>query len=158
MKKHFILFTLLLAALSVQAQQVPPSMGITLKSGCGTSFYLDYIQKLTFSDGNLVVTMKDGTEEGGSFALFDISFVEFFSVGSVDRATVPADIFLWSPVTSELTVRCPAGTAIHIYTAGGCRQLTAIQSITQSPISLATLPSGIYIIEAGGKTTKIQHR
>lgn len=158
MKKLFILFTLLLAAFSVQAQQVPPSMGINLKSGSGESFSLDYIQKLTFSGGNLVVTMKEGRENGGSFALSDISYVEFYAVGSVDRATVPADIFVWSPVTSELTVRCPAGTPIHIYTASGRRQLTAIQSITQSPISLATLPSGIYIVEAGGKTTKIQHR
>ena len=60
MKKLFILFTLLLAAFSVQAQQVPPSMGINLKSGSGESFSLDYIQKLTFSGGNLVVTMKEG--------------------------------------------------------------------------------------------------
>ena len=158
MKKHLILFALLLAAFAAQAQQIPPSLGVSYKAGGGTFFYLDYIQKLTFSGGNLVVTMKDGAQESASIALSDISYMEFYSAGAVDRATVPADIFLWSPVTNELTVRCPAGTAIHIYSPDGRRQLSAIQSVAQSPISLTTLPSGIYIVEVGGKTTKIQHR
>lgn len=158
MKRHFFLFALLLVAIAAQAQQVPPSLGINFKAGGGTSFQLDYIQKLTFSNSNLVVTMKEGAQESAAIALADISFMEFYSAGAIDRATVPADVFLWSPVTNELTVRCPAGTAIHIYSPDGRKQLSAIQSVSQSPISLAALPSGIYIVEVGGKTTKIQHR
>ena len=157
MKKHFILFTLLLAALSVQAQQVPPSLGIFMKSGSETSFTLDYIQKLTFFDGNVVVTMKEGAEKSGSFALSDIKYMHFFATGAVETEKV-GDFFVWSPLTNELTVRCTPGTVIRIYSSNGRQVLTAIQSIAQSPISLATLPSGIYIVEAGDKTTKIQHR
>ena len=158
MKKHLILFALLLTAFAAQAQQVPPSLGVSYKAGGSTFFYLDYIQKLTFTGGNLVVTMKDGAQESASIAINDISVMRFFSAGAVDRATVPADIFLWSPVTSELTVRCAAGTPIRIYSAGGQSVFTAIQSVTGSPINLSTLPKGIYIVEAAQKTTKILRR
>jgi hypothetical protein len=154
MKKKFLLFTLLLSALTVQAQQVPPSLGIDLKDGFET-YYLDYIQKITFSNGNMVIAMTEG--EGGSFAISSIKKVFFYSTGSVQRETLK-DFFVWAPVTQELTVRCAAGTPIRIYSAGGQSVFTAIQSVTGAPINLSTLPKGIYIVEAAQKTTKILRR
>lgn len=160
MKKHFILFTLLLAALSVQAQIVPPALYIQAKDGSSAgNYFLEDIRSITFSDGNMVVTVRDnayptnsGTE---SYSLANINGIYFdYKTYGVSQNEVK-DFFLWSPLTGNLTVRCAAGTAIRVYASDGRQAMTVIQTVAQSPISLSALPQGLYVVEAAGKTLKI---
>ena len=152
MKKLYILFTLLLAALSVQAQIASPSLWIDSKDG-STNYYYSDIQKITFSDGNMVVSMKEGGSN--SFAISSIIRLLFMPGGGFVQQETVKDFFVWAPLTKELSVRCPAGTAIRVYSPNGRLALTAIQSITQSPVNLSSLPKGVYVVEAASKTSKI---
>ena len=152
MKKQFILFTLLLAALFVQAQIASPSLLIDSKDG-STNYYYSDIQKITFSDGNMVVSMKEGGSN--SFAISSIIRLRFMPGGDFVQQETVKDFFVWAPLTKELSVRCPAGTAIRVYSPNGRLALTAIQSITQSPVNLSSLPKGVYVVEAASKTSKI---
>ena len=152
MKKLFILFTLLLAALFVQAQIASPSLLIDSKDG-STNYYYSDTQKITFSDGNMVVSMKEGGSN--SFAISSIIRLRFMPGGDFVQQETVKDFFVWAPLTKELSVRCPAGTAIRVYSPNGRLALTAIQSITQSPVNLSSLPKGVYVVEAASKTSKI---
>jgi len=154
MRKQFFLLALLLASLAAYAQQ--PSLGVNLKDGSDATYSLDNIQKITFSNGNVVISTTDG--DGGLFAIQDISKMYFYSASSVMQRAAEKEFFVWSPLTQELTVRCAAGTPIRVYSANGLTVLTAIQSVSGAPVSLATLPKGIYLVEAADKSTKILRR
>lgn len=157
MKKKFLLFTLLLSALAVQAQIALPTMFVAAKDGSASKDYmLRDIQKITFSDGNMVISVKSGAySEAGSYPLVDIEkiYFDFKTYGIVQEEA--QDFFLWSPFTGDLTVHCTPGTAIRIYSSNGQQALTTIQTIAQSPVNLSVLPRGLYIIEVAGKTLKI---
>ena len=153
MKKHLILFALLLTAFSAQAQQVPATLDVLTKDGDAGSYAFEAIQKITFSDGNMVIAMKQG--DSNSYAIANISKMYFLPGGGFVPQETVQDFFVWAPLTKELSVRCPAGTAIHVYSPGGRLVLTAIQTVAQTPFSLSTLPKGMYVVEAANKTSKI---
>lgn len=160
MKKQFILFTLLLTALVAHAQIVPPALYIQAKDGTSAgNYFLEDIRNITFSEGNMVVTVKDdayplnaGT---ASYALANINgiYFDYKTYGIVQQQA--EDFFVWSPVSSDLTVHCAAGTAIRVYASDGLQALTVIQTVAQSPVNLSALPRGLYVVEAAGKTLKI---
>ena len=160
MNKQFLLITLLLASLAVPAQLVPPAMYIQTKDGSSAGdYFLEDIRSITFSEGNMVVTVRDnayplnsGTE---SYALANINGIYFdYKTYGVSQKEVKG-FFLWSPLTGNLTVRCAAGTAIRVFSSDGRQAMTVIQTVAQSPVSLSALPRGLYVVEAAGKTLKI---
>ena len=153
MKKQILLFTLLLTALVVQAQQDAPHLMITAKDGDYAVYFYDDIQKISFSDNNMIVFMKQG--ESNTFAISNINKLHFEKGGGYVQQEKVESFFVWAPLTKELSVRCPAGTAIRVYSPNGRLAITAIQSVTQAPVNLSTLPKGTYVIEAASKTSKI---
>jgi len=153
MKKHLILLTLLLTAFAAQAQQAPATLGVLTKDGATGSHEFEAIQKITFSDGNMVIAMKQG--DSSSYAIANISRMYFLPGGGFVSQETVQDFFVWAPLTKELSVRCPAGTAIYVYSPDGRLALTAIQTVAQAPLSLSTLPKGMYVVEAASKTSKI---
>ena len=153
MKKKFLLFTLLLSALAVQAQWAPATLDVFTKDGHAGSYEFEYIQKITFSNGNMVISMKQG--DSGSFAISNISKMFFMPGGGFVPQETVQEFFVWAPLTKELSVRCPAGTAIRVWSYDGRLALTAIQTVAHAPLSLSTLPKGMYVVEAASKTSKI---
>jgi len=161
MKKKFLLFTLLLSALSMKAIWVAPNWTVFVtEDGAYEGYsYAEYFemegfQKITFSDGNMIIT--HGYYGKKTFALANILQMYYDEGGAYNvKQESVTDFFVWSPMTQELSVRCAAGTPIKIYSADGRLALTSIQTVTQAPLKLSSLPKGIYIAEAKGKTIKI---
>lgn len=153
MKKKFLLFTFLLTALAVQAQQAPATLNVHTKDGAAGIYEFEAIQKITFSDGNMVIAMKQG--DSSSYAIANISRMYFMPGGGYVPQETVQEFFVWAPFSKELSVHCPAGTAIHVYSSDGRLALTAIQTVVQAPLSLSTLPKGMYVVEAASKTSKI---
>ena len=107
MKKQFLLLTLLLASLAVQAQLVPPAMYIQAKDGSSAgNYFLEDIRSITFSEGNMVVTVREnaypinsGTE---SYALANINGIYFdYKTYGVSQKEVKDYIAAYDETISE---------------------------------------------------------
>lgn len=150
MKKQILLIVVLLAAgISAYAQ----SLYVAQTSGNLAELRLSDIRKITFQQGNLVATLNGGSES--TYALTDITRLYFAESGNAVKALPAADKFVWSPFTAELTTHCTPGTVINVYTAGGRRVASFMQTLAESPVSLTTLPKGVYVVESDGQSVKI---
>lgn len=153
MKKQILMIILLLTAgISANAQQVKT---LWVEKTSGEKLMIETLQnlKLTFSQGNMIATLYDGSQS--TFPIADITKLYFDADDSAVRPLSAEEAFLWSPLTQELTVHCQPGTLVNIYDASGRRVSCVLQSIAQSPISLSTLPQGVYVVEAAGQSVKI---
>ena len=142
----------LVAGLAVHAQQ---TTALWWQQTSGEQKMIGSVDKmrLTFSQGNMVATLSDGSQSTISIA--DITKL-YFGLGDNAVRQLPAEqAFLWSPFTQELTVNCQPGIMVNIYDASGRCVSRTIQSIAGAPISLSTLPKGVYVVEAAGQTAKI---
>lgn len=153
MKKQILMMALLLTAgITAHAQQ---TMTLWVQPTSGEPQMIESLAglKLTFSQGNMIATLGSGTQQ--TFSIADITKL-YFASDDVSVRVLPAEeAFLWSPLSQELTVNCQPGTLVNIYDASGRCMARAIQSIAGAPISLATLPKGVYVVEAAGQTVKI---
>ena len=139
----------LLACITTQAQ----SLYVNQTSGNEAELKLSELSKLTFSKGNMVATLADGTEN--SFAIADIVKLYFDESGAGIKTLDEKNLAEWSPFTHQLTLGCEAGTIVNVYSSDGKRVASAVQTVSQSPIDLSSLPQGIYVVEVAGKTLKI---
>lgn len=151
MKKQILTIVLLLTAgISAHAQQA-----LWVEKTTGEQQMIESLSnlKLTFSQGNMIATLYDGSQR--TFPIADITKLYFDDDDSAVRPLSAEEAILWSPLTQELTVHCQPGTMVNIYDASGRCVSRVLQSITQSPISLSTLPKGVYVVEAAGQSVKI---
>lgn len=151
MKKQIFMIALLFAAgVTVYAQQATHLW--VQQAGGEQHLSLDQL-KLTFSQGNMIATLNDGSQS--AFRIADITKLYFDAEVSAVRQLPADEVFLWSPLTQELTVNCQPGTMVNIYDVSGRCVFRLLQSIAQSPMSLSTLPKGVYVVEAAGQSVKI---
>lgn len=153
MKKQILLIALILSAgITAHAQQ---AMTLWVQKATGEQQMIETLHdlKLTFSQGNMIATLYNGSQN--TFSIADITKLYFGSDDSAVRQLPAEEVFLWSPLARELTVNCQPGTLVNIYDASGRCVSRTIQSIAKSPISLSALPKGVYIVEAAGQSVKI---
>lgn len=153
MKKQILTIVLLLTAgISAHAQL---ALTLWVEKTTGEQQMIESLSnlKLTFSQGNMIATLYDGSQR--TFPIADITKLYFDDDDSAVRPLSAEEAILWSPLTQELTVHCQPGTMVNIYDASGHCVSRVLQSITQSPISLSTLPKGVYVVEAAGQSVKI---
>lgn len=106
------------------------------------------LQKISFSEGNMVVTKKDGTTS--TTALSAISRIYFAEDATGIQTITDNDQFAWDGKsikvngTGKVKVFLPSGAIVTngTFTDG-------------QRISLESLPTGIYIIEIGNQSFKI---
>lgn len=148
--KRLFLLSLAFLALAVSAQSAQ-NLYVVQGQDAETALKLADISKITFASGNMNVLLTDGHTD--SFALSSVIRL-YFSDGSgieTQRAVQAS----WSPLSAELSLPCAAGTVVGIYNAAGQRVMTAVQTLSQSPIDLSELPRGTYVVAAGNTTIKI---
>jgi hypothetical protein len=133
------------------------SLVIRLNAGSENTQMLGSIQKLSFSDGNLLVSKKSGGTD-----LFDLSAIAklYFAIEtSIPEYCAPETnrINLYpNPAESELTVRnIPPGTSeIFIYRVDGMLVMKIPVSSEKETIRIDNLHKGLYFLVASGFNLK----
>lgn len=159
MKKSLLILTLFFLTLSVstRAEQFAESIVLKLKNGETISFALDEQPKLTFSQGNLI--LSSNTYE----SIYKLSDIEGYQIKYSDTNSVP------SIIEGEQVLRQEAGciyisglksqTAVKVYSTGGVVVCSTIANTDGSAtIDLSAQQSGVYVISYGANSIKITKR
>ncbi|MBO5678892.1 MAG: hypothetical protein J6S11_02900 [Bacteroidaceae bacterium] len=150
MKRNLYLILALLFVGSVQMSA--QKMVVALNNS--TEVFLDEditTSKITFSDGKMLFHVNGAVKN--TFEIKDINRIYTPRYSSVEALDVLHEIAYLS-ATQELIVGADPGTVIAIYYANGAKALSHIQTIASTPISVAHLPAGAYVVVLGGKTLK----
>lgn len=132
MKKIFTLAITALLAIGAQADNVKYLNFRTL-DGQETSLPIANGLTITFEDGKIIA------KADGSIFQAELSNMQdmYFGATVVSVPGISADAI-------------PAGTLVRVYTTDG----RMVQSYEQTEGAQPSLPAGLYMIQAGGKTTK----
>lgn len=149
MKKAFMMAAAtLLCAASLAADEYN-YLTVTC-TGAEQSISLPTVQKITFADGNAVVTASDG--QTYTYPLAELQKMTFTANATAIKALPKqADGLTYKGGTLRVT-----GTGmLHIYNAAGALvQMAHVQE--GANISLGTLPKGIYVVSMGQSTIKVR--
>ena len=111
--------------------------------------------KITFSDGKMFFHVNDAVKN--TFEIKDINRIYTPRYSSVEALDVPNKLAYLS-ASQELVVEAAPGAVVTLYYANGAKALSRIQPIASTPISVAHLPAGAYVVVVGGKTLKFVKR
>lgn len=132
MKKILTLAVTALMALGAQADNVK-FLNFRTLDGQETSLPIANGLTITFEDGKIIAKAE------GSIFQTELSNMQdmYFGATVVSIPSISADAI-------------PAGTLVRVYTTDG----RMVQSYEQTEGAQPQLPAGLYMIQAGGKTTK----
>lgn len=141
MKLLFSIFAML-CSLSMFADDVTPGITVNKNDGNSISIATKDLLNIKFSEGNMIVKMKDNSEQ--NFVIDDITNITFEDVATAIKALTDGNAF--SSLTGE------SGTNITITDLSG----RTFYSGTAAKYPAHTqLTPGIYIITANGKSCKV---
>lgn len=148
-KRVFIALLMAICTLHVMADDF--SLYVTT-SGASSEYQLSSLQKITFSNGNVVLTTSSGKTV--SFAISSISKMYFGATSTAIQQLAADSQATWDG--TSLVFDSGRGI-VNIYRPSGL--LVASQTIDGgATISLADLPRGVYIVRIDGKSFKISKR
>jgi hypothetical protein len=153
--KLFLLLFILTA--TTKSGLMAQSLIVRLNNGNENSRQVSSLQKLSFVDGNLIISYK--ADSTASFPLADIQKVYFGSVTLVPEAvpfTTNRLTIYPNPVGQELNLlNIPANTSqIFIYRMDGKMMLKMLVSNESETINVSSLASGMYLLVANGESVK----
>jgi hypothetical protein len=143
------------ALLSNHAQSVV----VQTKDGTETTELLSSLQKLSFSENNLLLNYISGSAT--SFSLADIRKLYFIS-GSSDVVNAVTDevsetLHIYpNPANTQIFIQnLPAGNSVaSIYRMDGFKILDQQVSPQDNCITVSTLSEGLYLLQVNGMTLK----
>lgn len=140
MKKGFFLIFMMLLSLPMFAAD---DLYVRQSSG-DTRISIGSIKEITFPSGQVVVTMTDGSKKTYSSSSF-VSLRFNGVVSGVEGITSENAI-----VYDGVVVKSPQA-GIMIYSTDGC----LVMSSEDAEINVSSLANGVYVVKAGGLTSKI---
>ena len=111
------------------------------------------LQKMTFQNGNVVVTMKNGTSTYTPISSVSRMYICTPSVNGIE--SVEGDVqCTWDG--ERLHVKAPAGSAVKVYSVNGV--LVSQTRLTDTSVDLQGLNRGMYVVNVGGQVVKIMKK
>ena len=111
------------------------------------------LQKMTFQNGNVVVTMKNGTSTYTPISSVSRMYICTPSVNGIE--SVEGDVqCTWDG--ERLHVNAPAGSAVKVYSVNGV--LVSQTRLTDTSVDLQGLNRGMYVVNVGGQVVKIMKK
>ena len=156
MKRKSISLSVLLLFAGIGAT-LAQNLVIRFTDGTENAELLSSLQKLSFADGNLVLTYKSGST--GEFALPAVQKLYFGMQTSVPETALPDENKMYvypNPAEQEIHLKnVPAGTSmIFIYRMDGKLVMERFASETTELIDISNLQSGFYLLVANNQTVK----
>ena len=154
--KKLCLF-LLLACSMVQAQ----NMFVHPSTGSQTSYPVAGIQKLTFDNGNMLVTNNTGSN--GSFALSELRYVDFtdVSLGTIKSELATNKFYAYpNPASHVLNIsgssKMQRVSHIEILSLEGRVLLQQKPTSETAQVNISALPQGMYLCKIINQSNKSQ--
>ena len=155
MKKNIFILLFALAFLSSKAQ----TMYIKPKIGTQSSYQVTNIKKLTFSDGNLLVTNTTGSNS--TFVLSENRYINFtdLTLGTISNQVVINSFYVYpNPTFSVLNVANDDSSQIISHLEIISLEGRVLIEQNSSQVEVASLPIGMYFckIISNNKTQTIK--
>ena len=148
MKK--ILLTGMMFASFAAMQAEDNHLYIYSNAGEKLSWSVPSLQKMTFQDGNIVLTKKDGKVAYTPISTVNRMYVSTPSSEKIEK--VGEDLkYSWDGERLQLDAR--PGTPITVYNVTGTVVLR--ETFSGDALNLHSLDKGVYIVNVGGQTFKI---
>jgi len=149
--KKLMFSLMMLVAANVMAEDnhlyIQSSTGETL------DWSVSSLQKMTFQNGNVVVTMKNGTSTYTPISSVSRMYICTPSVNGIE--SVEGDVqCTWDG--ERLHVNAPAGSAVKVYSVNGV--LVSQTRLTGTSVDLQGLNRGMYVVNVGGQVVKIMKK
>ena len=120
------------------------------------SMSLTELKQITFSGKTVNVERTDGTKYSATMGEIGRIYIE--QSQSIDEVGQLGDNLVEYLSFDEIAINSEAGSMVAVYNLTGAQLLTKRIDAQGEPISIASLPQGIYIVKANEKTTKIIKR
>ena len=120
------------------------------------SMSLTELKQITFNGKTVNVERTDGTKYSDTMG--NISRIYIEQKQSIDNVGELGDNLVEYLSFDEIAINSEAGSMVAVYNLTGAQMLTRRIATQGEPISIASLPQGIYIVKANEKTTKIIKR
>lgn len=135
MKKQFITLIILFFCLNISAEDTTPGIIVKKSDGSTVSIAIQQLQSIKFADGNMIVRMKDDTQQ--SYNIDDITNMTFGDIATAIKVLTDDKVTTGKLLITDITGRIVYnGTAVNATTANN-------------------LPNGIYVITTNGKSYKV---
>lgn len=157
MKKIIILFFLILVCHKIMAQDFNMQLVIWAKDGTRVVYILEEKPKITFTETDLVVTVKSIEV---NYALENLAHFTYESSDNTAIKILETDETLFKLKGESLFFPAlKSNSSIAIYTVNGALVMKkTIQDNGEYALSLSNLNSGVYLIDVNGLTYKIIKR
>lgn len=155
MRKRLIAPTIALLALWATDASAQAMLVVTQHDGTSTETELAKVGKLTFSESQLSV-YDVATPQTQTYGLANVRTITFKNVatGIYNTTQMAAGDFRLAYANESLAAVGLASAAhARLYTANGVKAMD-IKSWDGTPISVHTLPAGVYIFKVNNKTIK----
>lgn len=148
MKKILFTWMMLSSAFALQAEDnhlyIQPNAGEKL------SWSVPSLQKMTFQDGNIVLTKKNGTVAYAFIATVKRMYIATPSAESIE--SMDATLF-YSWNGDKLQINVQPGTPVNVYNVAGAVVLR--ENYSGDAVDFQGVDRGLYIVNVGGQTFKI---
>lgn len=111
------------------------------------------LQKMTFQNGNVVVTLKNGTSTYTPISSVSRMYICTPSVNGIESVEGDGQC-TWDG--ERLHVNAPAGSAVKVYSVNGV--LVSQIRLTDTSVDLQGLNRGMYVVNVGGHVVKIMKK
>lgn len=157
MKKLYVLVITTIFAISAFSQQEDANIVIEMNDNSSQTIAFDQLSRITFSGTTVNIEQFNGNTIKSDMS--DILRIATYANNTgISSAILEGNELLQYISSDEISINCNAGETIAIYNINGSKILTRRQTADGGSISIATLPKGIYLIRANGKTAKFIKR
>ena len=111
------------------------------------------LQKMTFQNGNVVITKKDGTSTYTPISFISRMYISTPSANGIESVGNNGQC-TWDG--ERLHVNAPAGSAVKVYSVNGV--LVSQTLLTDTSVNLQGLNRGMYVVNVGGHVVKIMKK
>lgn len=148
MKKILLTWMMLASAFALQAED--NHLYIQPNAGENLSWSVPSLQKMTFQDGNIVLTKKDGTVAYTPITTVRRMYITTPSAESIELIDA-ALMYSWKG--DKLQINVQAGTPVNIYNVAGAVVLR--ENYSGDAVDFQGIDRGLYIVNVDGQTFKI---
>lgn len=111
------------------------------------------LQKMTFQNGNVVITKKDGTSTYTPISSISRMYISTPSANGIESVGNNGQC-TWDG--ERLHVNAPAGSVVKVYSVNGV--LVSQTRLTDTSVNLQGLNRGMYVVNVGGHVVKIMKK
>jgi len=135
------------------------SLSINMRDGSKQNFELKSLQKITFSDNNLVLNNSTGAFATFGIATINKILVSTTSDGIKNTKSGNGNISIFfNPSDNQITIQNkPEGTlTVSLYRPDGVQVLKTQISNNNDPVNVSSLAKGIYLLKINNQVFKFK--